>query len=84
MRTTLTLDDDVMRLIEEEVHRRRTTFKQVVNEAIRRGLRGPPRRAKKYRAPVFAAELAPGVDPAGLNRLADDLEADAFASPRTR
>ena len=84
MRTTLTLDPDVAQLIEEEVHRRRTTFKQVVNDAIRRGLRGPHRPARKYRAPVFSAELAPGVDPAGFNRLADDLEVEAVTSDRER
>lgn len=84
MRTTLTLDPDVAQLIEEEVHRRRTTFKQVVNDAIRSGLQAPRRRARRYRAPVLSAELAPGVDPAGFNRLADDLEAEAVISGRER
>ena len=84
MRTTLTLDPDVAQLLEEEVHRRRTTFKQVVHDAIRRGLRSSGRRAKRYRAPVFTAELAPGIDPAGFNRLADELEAEAVSSSRRR
>jgi len=38
MRTTLALDPDVARLLEEEAHRQRKPFRQVVNEAIRRGL----------------------------------------------
>lgn len=78
MRTTLTLDPDVAQLLEEERHRRHTTFKQVVNDALRRGLRDSRRRSvRKYQAPVFHAELAVGVDPAGFNRLADELEAEA-------
>jgi hypothetical protein len=45
MRTTLTLDPDVAQLLEEEAHRRRLPWKQVVNDAIRRGLAAsrPPR-----------------------------------------
>ncbi len=82
MRTTLTLDPDVARLIQEEVHRRRATLKQVVNDALRRGLGSPRRPARRYRAPVFHAELAPGLDPAGFNRLADELETDAVARGR--
>jgi hypothetical protein len=38
MRTTLTLDPDVARMVQEEVHRVRKPFKDVVNDALRRGL----------------------------------------------
>lgn len=38
MRTTLTLDDDVARRLQEVVRVRKTTFKQAVNETLRRGL----------------------------------------------
>ncbi len=38
MRTTLTLDDDVARLIETIRRRRGATLKQVVNDALREGL----------------------------------------------
>jgi hypothetical protein len=38
MRTTLTLDDDVARLLEDAVHRQRRPMKQVVNDALRQGL----------------------------------------------
>jgi hypothetical protein len=82
MRTTLTLDDDVVRLVHDEMHRRRTTLKEVVNDAIRHGLCRSRRPARKYRAPAFSAELVAGVDPAGLNRLADDLEVEAVVSRR--
>lgn len=38
MRTTLTLDPDVVQLIEERVHEDRVSMKRVVNAALRRGL----------------------------------------------
>jgi len=38
MRTTLSLDDDVAALIEEVRKANDTTFKQVVNDALRAGL----------------------------------------------
>ena len=41
MRTTVTLEPDVERMIRQEVAARRKTFKQVLNEAVRRGLREP-------------------------------------------
>lgn len=75
MRTTLTLDPDVARLLEEEAHRRRKSFKEVVNDAIRRGL--TPRRsgnAVTYKVKVHSAKLRAGIDRAGFNKLADELE----------
>ncbi|HXK21680.1 MAG TPA: CopG family transcriptional regulator [Myxococcota bacterium] len=50
MRTTLTLDDDVARLLERARKRRGVTMKELVNEALREGLarldapRGPRKR----------------------------------------
>lgn len=47
MRTTLTLDDDVAKLLEKEVRRTGDSFKQVVNETLRLGLaaaKQPPRK----------------------------------------
>jgi len=41
MRTTLTLDPDVARMLTDEAHRLRKPFKQVVNDALRRGLDNP-------------------------------------------
>ena len=38
MRTTLTLDDDVARLVEKEAKRSGDSFKQVVNRLLRLGL----------------------------------------------
>lgn len=79
MRTTLTLDDDVTRLLEEEMHRRRKSFKDIVNEAIRRGLspQGIRSELPPYRVRPHQTAFQPGLDRAALNRLADELEDDA-------
>lgn len=84
MRTTLTLDPDVARMIEEEVHRQRKTFKQIVNDAIRRGLSPARMRrsGKRYRVTAHHSKLRPGFDRASLNRLADELEDQAVLSKR--
>jgi hypothetical protein len=76
MRTTLTLDPDVARMLADEAHRLRRPFKQVVNDALRRGLgpgrAGPARR--RYRVQPHAAALRTGLDPGRLNALVDELE----------
>lgn len=80
MRTTLTLDPDVERMLADEVHRLRRPYKQVVNDAIRRGLSprlsdAPPR---PYHTVVHKAKLRPGIDPGALNRLVDEFEDDVM------
>ena len=52
MRTTLTLDDDVAALLERLRKARRASLRQVVNEALRQGLRlmtSPPKRGRPFR-----------------------------------
>jgi len=87
MRTTLTLDPDVLRLLRAEVHRVRKPLKQVVNDAIRRGLDPGSRRdrPKRYRVRPHKAKLLPGIDPGRLNALADEVEDQAILGvPRAR
>lgn len=75
----MTLDPDVVRLLDEEAHRARKTFKDVVNDAIRRGLSGakePSKRAKRFRAVTHRCALAPGVDVTSFNRLVDELDGE--------
>lgn len=90
MRTTVTLDEDVERLLREAMHRSRCGFKDTLNAALRAGLGRTT--AGTRRAP-FAIKarpmgLRPGLDPAGLNKLTDEFEVDAFlakaAKPRAR
>ena len=74
MRTTLTIDPDVESLLEQEVQRSRQPLKQVVNEALRRGLTRSGARPRKLQLKVHDSRLRPGYDPASFNRLADELE----------
>ena len=79
MRTTLTLDSDVARLLTEEAHRQRKPFKQVVNEAIRKGLAPSTAAARQgvFRVRPHRTSLRPGIDVASFNKLVDELEDDA-------
>jgi hypothetical protein len=86
MRTTLTLDPDVARLVDEAVRREHRPLKNVVNDALRRGL-GPqaaPTASKTFRVKPHRARLRPGLDPLGFNRLADELEDGAVLAKARR
>ena len=52
MRTTITLDDDVASMLRKEMGKGSKSFKQVVNEFLRRGLSTPPSEPRSdYRTP---------------------------------
>ncbi len=56
MRTTLTLDDDVTVQLERLRRARDASLKDIVNEALRRGLRdmsAPPKKRKAFRTRAF-------------------------------
>lgn len=74
VRTTLTIEPDVEKLLEQEVARSRRPLKQVVNEALRRGLTRSGEKARKVYVQVSDSRLQPGYDPASFNALADELE----------
>jgi hypothetical protein len=82
MRTTVTLDKDVERLLREAMHRSRRGFKETLNAAIRNGLGRKTTGKERSRFVVRARPmgLRAGLDPAGLNKLADDLDVDTFLS----
>jgi hypothetical protein len=86
MRTTVTLDRDVERLLKEAMHRSRRTFKETLNRALRAALGGEPARSER---PEFVLTARPlglraGIDPTSFNKLADELEADAFRRQHAR
>ena len=74
VRTTLTIDPDVEKLLEQEVARSRRPLKQVVNEALRRGLTRSGEKARKVVLTVSDSPLRPGYDPASFHALVDELE----------
>lgn len=78
VRTTLTLDDDVALLLREAADRTRTPVTHIVNAALRAALSPSATERVPYRETVHHAELAPGLDLTGFNKLADQLEDDAI------
>lgn len=61
MRTTVTLDSDVAAALKQAARERGSSFKQVLNDAVRRGLRPDPA-ARHYRMPSRPLGLREGVD----------------------
>ncbi len=54
MRTTITLDPDVEQMLKNALRERDVTFKEVVNDAIRAGLKGPTGKRTRFRQRTFA------------------------------
>ena len=79
MRTTLTLDDDIAAALKEQARLLDKPFRQVVNDALRRGMSPTPRQDRpRFRVKPHHGGFAPGVDPLRLNQLYDQLEVDDF------
>ncbi len=80
MRTTVTLDTDVERMLRDAMHRSRKSFKETLNAGLRAGLgeRPAPVAGVPFVIKARSLGLRAGVDPARFNKLADDLEADGF------
>lgn len=79
MRTTVTLDRDVERILRETAVRTHRPFKKVLNDTLRAGI---IRSSEAKTVEPFVVKASPmglrtGLDPLGFNRLADDLEAEA-------
>jgi hypothetical protein len=73
MRTTVTLDPDVESLLRREVRRRGEPFKQVLNNAIRSGLRSINRDDEAFEPLTFDMGK-PRIDLAKAGAIADELE----------
>jgi len=83
MRTTLTLEPDVEKLLRDEQYRSKKSFKEVLNTAVRRALRPAPRTRPKLLAPR-ALGLRAGIDPRDLAGLADELETESYLRTAAR
>lgn len=86
MRTTVTLDTDVERLLRTAMHRYRRSFKDTLNIAIRTGLAGNQKNAASVPFKVQARPMGmkAGIDPASLNKLTDNLEAESQTAKRPK
>jgi hypothetical protein len=76
VRTTLTLDDDVTAKLKAEARRSGRPFREVVNQALRRGL-AASRRASRAPFKVVARDLGklqPGLSLDNVAELLDQVE----------
>ena len=80
MRTTVTLVPEAELLLRNAMKRTGQSFKQVLNEAILKGLAHEPVEPDEEPFVVESRPmgLRPSIDAGRLNSLADDLEADSF------
>lgn len=73
MRTTVTLDPDVVLLLEKRQRERRVSFKQALNDAVRAGLGDVQQQRQPFR--TMTAKLGePAVDLDRALQLAAELE----------
>lgn len=74
MRTTLTLDDDVAAKLRAEARRSDRSFRDTVNEALRRGLAPPRRSLRAERFSVKPRDLGDLKAGLSLDNIGDVLE----------
>jgi hypothetical protein len=81
MRTTVTLEPDLVARLKEYAHRRQTSFKVALDTLLRRGLATQEPAASRGRRFVVAPHdggFKPGIDLGKLNQLGDQLETESF------
>jgi len=73
------LAPDVERLLKEEMRHSGITFRQAVNQAIRRALAGNvAARPRPFKLRPKRLSLRPGLDPAMLQNLEEELEIELY------
>ena len=82
MRTTLTLDDDVAAKLRAEARKTDRSFRETVNEALRRGLVTPRAASGRRRFTVSARDLGELQAGVSLDNIDDLLE--RIEGPRHR
>jgi predicted transcriptional regulator len=77
MRTTLTLDDDVLKAAKRRAREQDRPLKDVINEALRQGLEMSEARevsTYRFRLRTVDGRLLPGVDLADRDKLFDLMD----------
>jgi ribbon-helix-helix CopG family protein len=75
VRTTLSLDDDVAALLNKEVRRSGSSFKEAVNRCLRAGLTSAGReRVKPFKVQPFPLNLPPNLSYDNVAELLDELD----------
>ena len=81
MRTTLTIDDDLMRELRQKANEAGSPVKEIVNKALRAGLKeiDKPKPSKPYKCKTFSLGYPPRADLDHALDLAEQLEAEEIA-----
>ena len=81
MRTTLTIDDDLMRELKQKANEAGSPVKEIVNKALRTGLKeiDKPKPYKPYKCKTFSLGYPPRADLDHALDLAEKLEAEEIA-----
>jgi len=76
VRTTLTIDDDVAKLVEQEVRHSGESFKGTVNRLLRLGLTAArqPEKNKPFVVTPHPMGLKPGLSYDSISQLLEDVE----------
>ena len=73
-RTTVTLDDDIAAKLDHETRKSGRSFREVLNESLRRGLNAPPQPHKRFRVRSRNLGTRPGLDYDNVEALLDQAE----------
>lgn len=86
MRTTLTLEPEVARRVENEMRRTRKTLKAVINDALKVGLgvQGKAEPLPPFKVKAFDMGVRPGIDLDKANQLLDDWDIEIFLEKQRR
>ena len=86
MRTTLTLEDGLAVRLRAAARKRNLSFKEIVNEALRKGLQtiAQPKMAKPFRVRPLSMGVTAGIDYDKINQFLDDEEAEHAISKMKR
>ncbi len=71
MRTTLAIDDDILRMLKRRALDEGRTVQDVTNDLLRAALSARPSRSYKLELAGWKAELRPGVDLTDRDKLLD-------------
>ena len=84
MRTTVTLEPDVAAQLKALAHRRHASFKETINQVLRRGLVAAATSPEPLVVEPHHGGFRPGIDPQRLNQLLDELEVEDFVDEAAR
>ena len=80
MRTTISLDEDVLKRIKQILKKEGKTMKEVVNNSLRKAFSMELNSTKvPFKLETFKSEFKTGIDTHALNDLVDDLSLEDFS-----